>query len=94
MFNRSFATNIKVMNSNKKLIDFILKIEGKFLSSETESLILTNKIEKNVYGGKNRSCSNVDKSCNESKNRNCTNYNKSGCKDSTNKGTCSNTKPV
>ncbi|WP_312923182.1 hypothetical protein [Empedobacter brevis] len=81
------------MKTNQKLIDFISKIEGKMLKENAETVILSNQLESSVFGGKNRGCSNVDDNCNKSKNKNCTNYNKTGCKDSTNKRTCSNTKP-
>lgn len=82
------------MKTNQKLLNFISKIESNLLKENTESLILSNQSEQSYYGGKNRGCANIDDNCNDSKNRNCTNYNKSGCKDSTNKGTCSNTKPI
>ncbi len=82
------------MKANQKLIDFISKIEGKLLKDSSETIILSNQLENSIFGGKNRGCSNADDGCNKSKNRNCTNYNKKGCTDSTNKGTCSNTKPV
>lgn len=81
------------MNSNTEILKFISRVEQKLLKENQESIILSNNAESIICGGKNRHCSNIDSNCDNSKNKKCSNYNQTGCKDSTNKGTCSNTKP-